>query len=137
MNLLSNKIFITAAGGFFLILIVVVIAIYFFSSPKYPFQNILVTTGGSLRISGFDGFIIPVADEDKSNEYSLPITTKLASTDGWLKTSQCIPGEGIYFTKPTETAMMLIFDSSENLIGFYQHTNQQMPSPWVKTRGPK
>ena len=137
MNLLSNKIIIAAAGGIFLILIVAAISIYFFSSPKYPFQNILVTTGGSLRISGFDGFIIPVADEDKSNEYNLPITTKLASTDGWLKASQCIPDEGVYFTKNTETAMMLIFDSSDNIIGIYQPSNHQMPSPWVKTRGPK
>ena len=137
MQILSNKKFISAGGAILLVLIVGVITFLFLSKPKYPFDTILVTTGGSLRISGFDGFIIPVAEEDKGKEYNLPTNTKVASQNGWYKISDCIDGEGIYYGNIEETSIKLIFDASENLIGIYQHSLQEMAEPWVITKGPQ
>ena len=117
IQLLFNKKLIAGSGVILLIVIVGIVALFVLNKPQYPFENVLITTGGSLRITGFDGFIIPVADEDKGKEYNLPVTTKLALKDGWLKASSCIPGEGVYFTKGEEKSIILIFDLSGNLIG--------------------
>ena len=136
IQLLFNKKLIAGSGVILLIVIVGIVALFVLNKPQYPFENVLITTGGSLRITGFDGFIIPVADEDKGKEYNLPVTTKLALKDGWLKASSCIPGEGVYFTKGEEKSIILIFDLSDNLIGIYQHTLHEMPEPWIKTVGP-
>ena len=62
IQLLFNKKLIAGAGVILLIVIVAIVALFVLNKPQYPFENVLITTGGSLRITGFDGFIIPVAD---------------------------------------------------------------------------
>jgi hypothetical protein len=136
IRLLVNKKIIAAAGVTLIIVVVAIVTLFILNKRQYPFENLLITTGGSLRATGFDGMRIDVADEDKGKEYNLPVTTKLAFQEGWYKASQCVPGEGIYFTKAEEKAIILIFDVAGNLIGIYQHSDIQMPVPWVKTQGP-
>ena len=136
LQLLFNKKLIAVSVVILLIVIVVIIVLFILNKRQYPFENVLITTGGSLRVTGFDGFIIGVADEDKGKEYSLPITTELAAKQGWYKASECVQGEGIYFTKIEEKTITLIFDISGKLIGIYQHSDIEMPVPWVKTKGP-
>ena len=134
---------IVSATGYFmkslLIPIIAILMVFTVGScqkQKYPLENVVVTTGGSVRVTGFDGFIIGVPDDEAGKEYSLPVTVDLATQQGWSKASTCIAGEGVYYTKPEEKTIILIFEADGNLIGIYQHSNILMSEPWVKTKGP-
>ena len=93
---------IVSVTGYFLkgllIPIIAILMIFTVGScqkQKYPLENVVVTTGGSVRVTGFDGFIIGVPDDEAGKEYSLPVTVDLATQQGWGKVSTSIAGEGV------------------------------------------
>ena len=113
----------------------IVIAVFLLTNTEsHPITKVLVTTEGTVfrTMVGYgEGHTL-----SERTEYELPITLKLANQQGWVKASSCIDGQGVYYTKSEEQAIILIFDIDGNLIGIYQHSNNVMSEPWSKTTGP-
>lgn len=136
IQLLSNKKIMAGLIGLLFLAVVIIIALFILTNRQaHPITKVFVTTGGEIRSSG-DWAMIGALDSEKGFQYDLPITLGIATQEGWSKASSCISGEGIYYTKPQEQAITLIFDVDDNLIGIYQHSSVAMPEPWIKANGP-
>ena len=118
-----------------IITILVIFSVVSCQKQEHPLENVLVTTGGAITSTGDHGNI-GILDEERGIQYDLPITVDLATQQGWAKASTCMAGEGVYYTKPEEKTIILIFDADDDLIGIYQHSTIVMSEPWVKTQGP-
>ena len=135
IQLLFNKKLIAVAGVILLIVIVVIVTLFILNNRQgHPLTKVLITTEGTEFLAWWDvGYSDTVSNR---TEYELPITLNLANQQGWVKASSCIDGQGFYYTKSEEQAIILIFDIDGNLIGIYQHSSNVMPEPWSKTTGP-
>ena len=135
-RLFFNKKIMAGFVGILIIIVLIIVVVFLLTNREsHLITNVFVTTGGEIKSTG-DWASIGALDTEKGFQYDLPISVDLAIQDGWSKSSSCIPSEGIYYTKTQDHALILIFDVDDNLIGVYQNSDVEMPTPWIKTNGP-
>jgi len=108
------------------------------TEPSGPtFGPVRLTTGGAVILQG-------TADKGGGGqnisgpppkEEVLPVTGAEAVAAGWKDPFLCSQGRGKYFQKVGEgIPYILMYDSADDLIGVYQISMAEMPSPWEFTK---
>jgi hypothetical protein len=92
-----------------------------------------LTSGGTVKRAGryVDAGRIPGAEHRVTED--MPLTATQAVADGWRDSGACVEGRGRYFQKggPDEgPPYLLMYSSLDELIGIYQVSTVEMPSPW-------
>lgn len=95
-----------------------------------------LTTGGAVQRSGRG----PLSQSSNLSgdrvvvDLVQPLTGAEAVAAGWKDPILCSQGRGKYYQKiAQDVPYMLMYDSSDDLIGIYQFTTTEMPPPWELT----
>ena len=104
------------------------------SSATSVGDRVFLTSGGTVHISGHVGWIGRL-DSQIPVEMTLPLTTAEAVADGWTDPIFCSSGRGRYFQKGPAgegEPFFLMYNAEDQLIGMYQFSKYEMPSPWKR-----
>ena len=138
-SLVQNKMVQAASGYVVAVVLIAVIGVLLVSeggdsSGTSVGDRVFLTSGGTVQLSGHGAWIGRL-DSQIPVEMSLPLTTAAAVAEGWTDPVFCSAGRGRYFKNGPAgegEPFFLMYNGDNQLIGMYQFSKSEMPTPWKR-----